>query len=123
MLTNTKTMLIVFGMLVVAGCSSVTSPEPEIDTEEMIEYKCSVVLSSHLPDEQRWPIYRELLQDYVNSTVDNQAEFDRANAFLQAVKMDESEQLFTELIEVTDWGCANGNYFEEIGLFIREVQK
>lgn len=35
---------------------------------------------------------------------------------------DESHQLLKEFIEVSDWGCANGNYLEEMYLFVKETQ-
>lgn len=104
-----------------AGCSSVTSPKN--DTAESIQQKCAVILSSHVPDDQRWQVYNDLLQEYVTYKVDNQTDFERFNAFIQEVQMDETRELITELMEVTDWGCANGNYLEEMDLFIREVQK
>jgi endonuclease III len=120
MITKTKTTLLVLGMML-AGCSSV--PSPKNDTVESIQQKCAVILSSHVSDDQRWQVYNDLLQEYVTHNVLNQADFDRFNAFIQAVQMDETRQLITELMEVTDWGCSNGNYLEEMDLFIREVQK
>ena len=107
--------------MVLVGCSTETSPKT--DTVEIIQQKCSVILSSHVPDDQRWQVYNDLLQEYLTYRVFNQADFDRFNAFIQAVQMDETGQLITELMEVTDWGCSNGNYLEEMDIFIREVQK
>ncbi|WP_180759451.1 hypothetical protein [Vibrio parahaemolyticus] len=55
--------------------------------------------------------------------IKTQAQLDRFEAFVQRVQSDDSGQLITELIEVTDWGCSNGNYLEEMDMFIQEVQK
>lgn len=120
MIAKTKTTLLMLGM-VLAGCSTETSPKT--DTVESIQQKCSVILSSHVPDDQRWQVYNDLLQEYLTYRVFNQADFDRFNAFIQAVQTDETGQLITELMEVTDWGCSNGNYLEEMDMFISEVQK
>ncbi len=98
-------------------------PSPENDMAENIEQKCAVILSSHVTEEQRWEVYNDLLQEYVTQAVNNQDDFDRFNAFIQSVQLDETRQLITELMEVTDWGCSNGNYLEEMDMFIREVQK
>ncbi len=64
-----------------------------------------------------------LLQEYLTHKVSDQADLDRFNAFVLKIQMDETKQLMTEVMEVTDWGCANGNYLEEMDLFIHEVQK
>lgn len=121
MITKTKLTLLTL-VLVLAGCASDTSP-PKKDTMTSVQIKCAVILSSHLPEEQHWPDYDSLLQEYYTHKVNDQASRDRFNAFMEAVQQDETKQLMTELMEVTDWGCANGNYLEEMDLFIREVQK
>lgn len=64
-----------------------------------------------------------ILQEYAVHAIKTQAQLDRFEAFVQRVQSDDSGQLITELIEVTDWGCSNGNYLEEMDMFIQEVQK
>lgn len=76
-----------------------------------------------MSEAQRWQVYNDLLQEYATHALHNQADGERFNAFIQAVQLDETRQLMTELIEVTDWGCANGNYLEELTMFIVEVTK
>ncbi|MDL2043965.1 hypothetical protein MT371_19740 [Vibrio parahaemolyticus] len=105
----------------VAGCSSVTAPKK--DAIESIQQKCAVILSSDVSDDHRWQVYNELMQEYALHAIKTQAQLDRFEAFVQRVQSDDSGQLITELIEVTDWGCSNGNYLEEMDMFIQEVQK
>ncbi len=120
-ITKIKVSLLMLA-IVLAGCTSDTATKKK-DSIASIKEKCAVIMSSHLPEEQHWPDYDNLLQEYYVHKVRNQGDLDRFNAFLQKVQNDESKQLMTELMEVTDWGCANGNYLEEMDLFIREVQK
>ncbi len=108
--------------IVLAGCSSDTTTK-KMDAVDSVQAKCSVILNSHIPEAQHWPDYDELLQEYYKHKVSSQTDIDRFNAFMQKVQQDETKQLMTELMEVTDWGCENGNYLEEMDLFIREVQK
>ncbi len=119
--TKTKVSLLMLA-IVLAGCSSGTATQ-KTDTPDSIKAKCAVILSSHIPEEQHWPDYDNLLQEYFMHKVRNQTDLDRFNAFMQKVQQDETKQLMTELMEVTDWGCENNNYLEEMDLFIREVQK
>ncbi|MBR9789575.1 MAG: hypothetical protein GYB40_16750 [Vibrionaceae bacterium] len=120
MTTKTITTLLTLGWIL-TGCSSVTSPQK--DSVSSIQEKCALILSSHVSEAQRWQVYNDLLQEYATHAVHSQADGDRFNAFMQAVQWDETKQLRTELIEVTDWGCANGNYLEEMAMFIEEVTK
>ncbi len=119
MITKTKITALT---LVLAGCASDPSPQKK-DTMTSVEKKCAVVLSSHLPEDQHWPDYESLLEEYVAHKATSQADKDRFRAFMQKVQQDESKQLMTELMEVTDFGCSNGNYLDEMDLYIREVQK
>jgi PBP1b-binding outer membrane lipoprotein LpoB len=120
MINKTKVTLLALGTILV-GCSSLTPPRN--DAVENIQQKCSVILSSDVSGEQRWQTYNGLLVEYAVHGIKTQAQLERFEAFVQRVQNDESGQLVTELIEVTDWGCSNGNYLEEMGLFIQEVQK
>ena len=120
MIAKAKVTLLTL-VIVLAGCSSITSPKK--DTVASIDSKCAAILSSHLPEDQHWPDYDSLLQEYLTHKVNDQVDLDRFNAFVLKIQMDETKQLMTEVMEVTDWGCANGNYLEEMDLFIREVQK
>ncbi len=119
--TETKISLLTLA-IVLAGCSSSTSTKT-MDTVDSVQAKCAVVLSSHIPEDQHWPDYENLLKEYVAHKATSQADWDRFDAFMQKVRQDETKQLMTELMEVTDFGCENGNYLEEMDLFIREVQK
>jgi len=120
MIKKTITTLLTLGLML-TGCSSVTSPQK--DSVNSIQEKCALILSSHMSEDQRWAVYNDLLQEYAIHALHNQADGDRFNAFIQSVQSDETRQLMTELIEVTDWGCANGNYLEEMTMFIEEVTK
>ncbi len=120
MATRTIATLLAIGFIL-TGCSSDTSPQK--DTVNSIQDQCTLILSSQVSEEQRWQVYNDLLQEYATHAVHNQADGDRFNAFIQAVQLDQTRQLMTELIEVTDWGCANGNYLEEMTMFIEEVAK
>ena len=120
MIKNTVVTFACIGSVLV-GCTSVTPTASETNTE--IQQNCSVILSSHVSDEQRWQVYNDLLQAYAVHSVHQPSQLERLNAFIDHVKANNTGQLATELIEVTDWGCANGNYLEEMTLFIQEVQK
>ncbi|MGY6430006.1 hypothetical protein ACXIUX_00145 [Vibrio parahaemolyticus] len=118
MINKAKVTLLTLGV-VLAGCSSVTAPKK--DAIESIQQKCAVILSSDVSDDHRWQVYNELMQEYAVHAIKTQAQLDRFEAFVQRVQSDDSGQLITELIEV--WGCSNGNYLEEMNMFIQEVQK
>ncbi|WMN89409.1 hypothetical protein NI382_23370 [Vibrio parahaemolyticus] len=120
MTKKTITTLLTLGLML-TGCSSDTSPQK--DSVNSIQEKCALILSRYVSEDQRWAVYNDLLQEYAIHALHNQADGDRFNAFIQAVQLDETRQLMTELIEVTDWGCANGNYLEEMTMFIVEVTK
>ncbi|HCH3380057.1 TPA: hypothetical protein NKU34_004865 [Vibrio parahaemolyticus] len=120
MINKTKVTLLALGTILV-GCSSVTPPRN--DAVENIQQKCSVILSSDVSGEQRWQTYNGLLVEYAVHGIKTQAQLERFEAFVMRVQSDDSGQLITELIEVTDWGCSNGNYLEEMDMFIQEVQK
>ncbi|EGQ9051755.1 hypothetical protein GEN90_06560 [Vibrio parahaemolyticus] len=120
MINKAKITLLTLGV-VLAGCSSVTAPKK--DAIESIQQKCAVILSSDVSDDHRWQVYNELMQEYAVHAIKTQAQLDRFEAFVMRVQSDDSGQLITELIEVTDWGCSNGNYLEEMDMFIQEVQK
>ncbi|MDN4711864.1 hypothetical protein QYZ44_23500 [Vibrio parahaemolyticus] len=119
MINKAKITLLTLGV-VLAGCSSVTAPKK--DAIESIQQKCAVILSSDVSDDHRWQVYNELMQEYAVHAIKTQAQLDRFEAFVMRVQSDDSGQLITELIEVTDWGCSNGNYLEEMDMFIQEVQ-
>ncbi|WP_319534724.1 hypothetical protein [uncultured Vibrio sp.] len=120
MATRTIATLLAFG-LTLTGCASDTSPQK--DTVNNIQDKCALILSGQVSEDQRWQVYNDLLQEYAKHAIHNQADSDRFNAFIQVLQLDQTRQLMTELIEVTDWGCANGNYLEEMTMFIEEVAK
>nr|WP_321273298.1 hypothetical protein [uncultured Vibrio sp.] len=120
MATRTIATLLAIGFIL-TGCSSDTSPQK--DTVNSIQDKCTLILSSQVSEGQRWQVYNDLLQEYATHALHNQADGDRFTAFIQAVELDQTRQLMTELVEVTDWGCANGNYLEEMTMFIEEVAK
>lgn len=120
MINKTKVTLLAVGTILV-GCSTVAPPRN--DAVESIQQKCSVILSNDVAGDQHWQTYNGLLVEYAVHGVKSQAQLEHFEAFVQRVQDDESGQLVTELIEVTDWGCSNGNYLEEMSLFIQEVQK
>ena len=120
MINNAKITLLTLGV-VLLGCSSVMAPKK--DPIKSIQKKCAVILSSDVSNDHRWQVYNELIQEYALHAIKTQAQLGRFEAFIQRIKNDESGQLVTDLIEVTDWGCSNSNYLEEMGLFIQEVQK
>lgn len=107
--------------LTLAGCSTTL---PTNDRVQVIEKNCAVILSESANAEQRQNAYNQLIESYGERYVDanNPKQSASWNLFRQSVIHDESGQLTREFIEVSDWGCANGNYLEEMRLFVEEIQ-
>ncbi|USD51677.1 hypothetical protein J4N37_21110 [Vibrio sp. SCSIO 43153] len=107
--------------LILAGCSTTTPTNVQVQN---IETNCTVIMSEGVTPEQRWNAYNKLIESYGDYYVDNnnRLELARWNSFRQKVIHDESGQLIKEFVEVSDWGCANGNYLEEMYLFVKETQ-
>ncbi|WP_045455893.1 hypothetical protein [Vibrio campbellii] len=107
--------------LTLAGCS--TTP-PANDQVQIIEKNCAVILSESANSEQRQSAYNQLIESYGERYVDanNPKQSTNWDLFRQNVIHDEKGQLTREFIEVSDWGCANGNYLEEVHLFVEEAQ-
>ncbi|PAW08203.1 hypothetical protein B6K85_23390 [Vibrio sp. V1B] len=107
--------------LTLVGCSATT---PTNDQVFNIEENCAVIMSEGATPEERWSAYNKLIESYGDHYVSdkNRLEVARWNSFRQKLIRDESHQLLKEFIEVSDWGCANGNYLEEMYLFVKETQ-
>lgn len=85
--------------------------------------RCDTEWSGKLRN-QRQNAYNQLIESYGERYVDanNPKQSTNWDLFRQNVIHDENGQLTREFIEVSDWGCANGNYLEEVHLFVEEAQ-
>lgn len=107
--------------LTLAGCSTTSLTNDQV---QVIEKNCAVILSESANAEQRKNAYKKLIESYGERYVDanNIKQSTSWDLFRQNTIYDENGQLTREFIEVSDWGCANGNYLEEVHLYVEEAQ-